>query len=79
MKKTTSTPEEDAPMRDQYDFSGGVRGKYAKQYAEGTNLVLLEPDIADAFPTARAVNAALRKVLAESPPRTRRTARPRNI
>ena len=75
MKKTPSAPKEDVPMRDQYDFSGGVRGKYAKRYAEGTNVVLLEPDVADAFPTARAVNGALRKVLEESPPRTRRTAR----
>ena len=78
MKKTPSAPKEDAPMRDHYDFSGGVRGKYAKRYAEGTNVVLLEPDVADAFPTARAVNAALRKVLEESPPRTRPTARHRN-
>ncbi len=65
-------------MREDYDFSDGVRGKYAKQYAEGTNVVLLEPDVAEAFPTARAVNAALRKVLEESPPRTRRTAHRRN-
>lgn len=65
-------------MREDYDFSDGVRGKYAKQYAEGTNVVLLEPDVAEAFPTAQAVNAALRKVLEESPPRTRHTARGRN-
>jgi len=65
-------------MRDDYDFSDGVRGKYAKRYAEGTNVVLLEPDVAKAFPTARAVNAALRKVLEESPPRTRRAAHGRN-
>ena len=44
-------------MRDHYDFSGGVRGKYAKRYAEGTNIVLLEPDVAEAFPTARRRNA----------------------
>lgn len=65
-------------MRDHYDFSGGVRGKYAKRFAQGTNIVRLEPDIAEAFPTARAVNAALRKVLEESPPRSRRTTRCRN-
>ena len=65
-------------MRDHYDFSGGVRGKYAKRFAQGTNIVLLEPDIAEAFPTARAVNAALRKVLEQSPPRSRRTTRRRN-
>ena len=65
-------------MRDHYDFSDGVRGKYATRYAEGTNIVLLEPEVAEAFPTARAVNVALRKVLEKSPPRTRRTARRRN-
>jgi hypothetical protein len=50
-------------MRDKYDFSKGVRGKYAKRYAEGTNVVLLEPEVAKAFPTSEAVNKALRKVM----------------
>lgn len=50
-------------MRAQYDFSGGVRGKHAKRYAQGTNIVVLAPDVAAAFPTARAVNTALRKLL----------------
>ena len=50
-------------MRAEYDFSGGVRGKYAKRFAEGTNIVVLEPDVAAAFKSARAVNAALRKVI----------------
>lgn len=62
-------------MRDEYDFSGGVRGKYASRYARGSNVVVLEPDVAEAFPTARAVNAALRKILREKQPRTRRAAR----
>ncbi len=39
---------------------GGVRGKYYRRFSEGTNLVLLDPDIADAFPNAKAVNEALR-------------------
>ena len=65
-------------MRAQYDFSGGVRGKYAKRFAAGTNIVLLEPDVAEAFPTAKEVNAALRKVLREKAPRTRRTTRRRS-
>ena len=47
-------------MRDEYDFSQGVRGKYAKRFAEGTNLVLLDADVAKVFPTAEAVNRALR-------------------
>ncbi len=50
-------------MRDEYDFSKGVRGKYAKRFREGTNLVLLDPDVARAFPDAQAVNEALRKVM----------------
>ena len=50
-------------MRPEYDFSQGVRGKYAAQFAEGTNLVLLAPDVAAAFPTATAVNKALREVI----------------
>lgn len=78
MKKTPEVPSEEVEMRDHYDFSGGVRGKYAKRYAEGTNVVLLEPDIAEAFPTARAVNTALRKLLKETPSRSRRTSRRRN-
>lgn len=50
-------------MRDEYDFSKGVRGKYAKRYANGTNVVLLEPDVAKEFPDAEAVNEALRKII----------------
>ena len=62
MKKINSTNG----VRTEYDFAsmkGGVRGKYAKRYAEGTNIVLLEPDIAEAFPNDEAVNQALRGVL----------------
>jgi hypothetical protein len=51
-------------MRDQYDFKGGMRGKYAERFAEGTNLVLLEPDVAKEFPDSRSVNEALREVIA---------------
>jgi hypothetical protein len=60
---TTSSSSPDPEMLEEYDFGAGVRGKYAAQYAAGTNLVLLDPDIADAFPTAEAVNEALREVL----------------
>ena len=52
-------------MRDHYDFSKGVRGKYARRYREGTNIVLLDPDVAKEFPDASAVNDALRKYLRE--------------
>ncbi|MBA2245682.1 MAG: hypothetical protein H0W11_12050 [Gemmatimonadetes bacterium] len=52
--------DDDWEMREEYDFSGGVRGKYAERYARGTNLVRLDPDVAEVFPTAEAVNEALR-------------------
>ncbi len=49
----------DDEMRHEYDFSGGVRGKYANRYAEGTNLILIEPDLAAEFPNSRSVSRAL--------------------
>ena len=50
-------------MLDEYDFSKGVRGKYAKRYAEGTNVVVLAPDVAEFFPDSDSVNAALRALV----------------
>lgn len=53
-------------MRPEYrieDLGKGVRGKYYKQYEQGTNLVLLSPDVARAFPTTDAVNDALRSLV----------------
>lgn len=47
-------------LRAEYDFSGGVRGKHAARYAEGTNVVLLDPDVAEAFPNPATVNEVLR-------------------
>jgi hypothetical protein len=47
-------------MRAEYDFSRGIRGKYARRYAHGTNVVVLEADVAKVFPTAEAVNDSLR-------------------
>lgn len=47
-------------IRKEYDFSGGVRGKYAARYAQGTNVVVLDPDVAKAFPDSASVNQALR-------------------
>ena len=55
-----SQENEQDTMREEYDFSGGVRGKHYKAYRQGTNLVLLEPDVAKIFKDAAAVNAALR-------------------
>ncbi len=50
----------DPDMLEEYDFSDGVRGKYAKRYAEGTNVVVIEPDVAEYFPDHDSVNEALR-------------------
>ena len=50
-------------MREEYDFSDGVRGKHHKAYAEGTNVIVLEPDIARVFRTSDAVNRALRLLM----------------
>lgn len=64
MKKAHETPHDD--LRSEYDFAsmkGGVRGKYTKRFREGTNIVLLDPAIAVAFPTQDAVNEALRGFL----------------
>ena len=68
----TARPEQAAPptddeMRTEYDFRGGVRGKYAARFATGqpVRVVILAPDVAEAFGSARSVNAALRRVLRE--------------
>ena len=47
-------------MRAEYDFFGGVRGKYSRRYAQGTNVLVLEPDVAKIFPTPKSANQALR-------------------
>jgi len=63
--KKASPPEDD--LRKEYDFAsmrGGVRGKYVERLRRGSNIVVLEPEVAQAFPTGEAVNAALRGVLA---------------
>ena len=55
-------------MRDQYDFSAlgkPVRGKYAQLYHKGTNVVVIDPDLSEKFPTTEAVNKALRDFLNE--------------
>ena len=61
-----ASPQLDDELRPEYDLSqlqGGVRGKYAQRYTQGTNLVLLDPDVADAFPTEDSVNEALRLLM----------------
>jgi hypothetical protein len=65
MQNETSNLDDD--LRPEYDMTellkGGVRGKYVERYRRGTNLVPLEPDVAEAFPSAEAVNEALRLVI----------------
>lgn len=53
----------DTDLRNEYDFSGGERGRYAARYAEGTNVVLLDADVAEAFTDSKSVNDALRALL----------------
>jgi hypothetical protein len=54
--------EKNNEMLREYDFSQGVRGKYARRYARGSNVVVLEPDVAKVFPNAKAVNSSLRSL-----------------
>ena len=77
-----SKPRESDELRSEYDFAkmaGGVRGRYVRRYRAGTNLALLERDVAAAFPTDEAVNDALRAVLraASRIPRTVRLSNKR--
>lgn len=55
--------EMDHDMLPEYDFSRGVRGKYVKRYTEGSNIVVLSPDVAKIFRTSESVNEALRTLV----------------
>ena len=50
----------DSEMLEEYDFGGGMRGKYAARFAEGANVVVLDPDVAEVFTDSDSVNQALR-------------------
>ncbi|MFC1796095.1 hypothetical protein ACFL1V_03260 [Pseudomonadota bacterium] len=52
-------------MRDEYNFEKGERGKYAERYKEGTNLVLLDPEVAKYFPNSKSVNRALQGLISQ--------------
>jgi len=60
MKRMRNDPD----LLEEYDFSRGVRGKYAKRYAEGANVVVIDPDVAEYFPDHEAVNESLRGLVA---------------
>lgn len=62
MSEDSTKADDDEDMLPEYDLSGGVRGKYAERYAKGTNVILLDPDVAEKFPTSAAVNDALRRL-----------------
>ena len=59
MKKMRKDPD----MLEEYDFSKGIQGKYAKRYSEGTNVVVIEPDVAKFFSDHDSVNEALRSII----------------
>jgi hypothetical protein len=72
MKKATRKKKDE--LRKEYDIKTlgpSVKGKYYREYIEGTNLVLLDPDVADAFPNAKAVNDALRVLVSVAGRRVR--------
>jgi len=73
MKKAKKKTKSNDRIRAEYDFTGGVRGKYAQRYAAGSNVVVLGPVVAQMCPTARCVNAALRAVGELASRRVRRT------
>ncbi len=54
---------DDNSVEPEYDFSKGIRGKYADRFANGTNLIVLDPDVAREFPDSQSVNDALRSLL----------------
>ena len=60
-----STADDDIDIRGEYDFSQGVRGKYAERYAKGTNIFVLDDDVAAEFSTSAEVNDVLRRHIAK--------------
>ena len=70
-KRSVKRPRSADGILPAYDFRVGIRGKYAARYKAGVNVVLIAPDVADEFPTARDVNRALREFVRL---RRRRTA-----
>lgn len=62
--KKVSRRKSDGELRAEYDFSGGIRGKHAKRYAEGTNIIRLDPQVSEFFHNdERSVNQFLRSVI----------------
>ncbi len=72
MNKAQQSERGDSEMREEYDFSGGVQGKYAARFSEGSTAVVLDPDVAEVFPDATAVNEALRELIQQGAKGSRR-------
>ena len=68
------TMANDPDMLEEYDFSQGIRGKYAKRYAEGTNVIVIDPDLIKFFPDHVSVNEALRSLATVIKQREQRSA-----
>lgn len=58
--------KDEPEMLEEYDLSGGVRGKYHEHYMQGTNIVVLDADVAKLYPSSKAVNDALRELAAKA-------------
>jgi hypothetical protein len=76
-KKTRLLGSEEDTMRPEYDFSKAIRGLTAARYGEGSNVVILDPDVVEIFPNARAVNEALRTIARLTRTASRRRPRKR--
>ncbi len=72
--KKRKTSDVDRDMLPEYDFKSGVRGKYAKRFADGSNVVVLAADVAESFPDSDSVNEALRTLIKIAERTTPRTA-----
>jgi len=70
MKPMSNDPD----MLEEYNFSKGIRGKYAKKYSKGTNVVIIDPDVAEFFPDENSVNDALRSLIPIIKKREQRSA-----
>jgi hypothetical protein len=77
MRKGSSKRNSEEEMLPEYDFSRGVRGKYADQFTKDTIMVVLDPDVAAIFPDGKSVNTALRALGRAVPNRPRASARRR--
>jgi hypothetical protein len=62
MNQENNEPDQD--MLEEYDFSGGVRGKYVGRFSQGSNVIVLDPDVARVFTDSESVNQALRALVA---------------